>query len=109
MVEHQPRRLVLYETTDDRCPWQEWFDGLQDPKTMAAIDARLLRLRRGHFGDARPLGDDIWELRLHIGPGYRVYLGVESNQLVVLLCGGRKGSQKRDIRRAKKYWRAYRS
>ena len=108
MIEARPRRLVLYETANGRCPWQEWFDGLRDRKTQAAIDARLLRLRRGSFGDSRALGEGVWELRLHVGPGYRVYFGRDSDTLVVLLCGGAKGSQARDIRRAKRYWRDYR-
>jgi putative addiction module killer protein len=101
--------LLLYETPDGRCPWQEWFDGLKERKIQQAIDARLLRLRRGNFGDSRSLGQRVWEARLHVGPGYRIYFGEDGDNLVVLLCGGTKGSQARDIARAKRLWHHYRS
>ena len=107
-MEAQPRRLVLYETANGRCPWQEWFDGPRDRRIRAAIDARLLRLQRGNFGDRRAVGEGVWELRLHVGAGYRMYFGEDGDVVVVLLCGGAKGSQTRDIRRAKTYWSDYR-
>lgn len=107
MIEARTRRLVLYETTEARCPWQEWFDGLKDRKTRASIDARLQRLQLGNFGDRKAVGEGVWELRVHIGPGYRIYLGQEADAVVVLLCGGSKHSQRRDIKRARTYWRDY--
>ena len=60
-----------------------------------------------HFGDAERVGE-VFELRIHVGPGYRVYYGREGDALVILLCGGDKGSQERDIERARAYWRDYR-
>ena len=105
----QPCRLLLYETPEGRCPWREWFDGLKDRNTQAAIDARLLRLQRGNFGDCRSVGGGIWELRVHLGAGYRIYFGRDGLNLVVLLCGGSKGSQKRDVERARVCWSDYRS
>ena len=108
-MEVRPRRLVLYETPAGRCPWQEWFDGLEDRKTKAAIDARLLRLQRGNFGDCKAISAGVSELRVHFGPGYRICFGRDGDTLVVLLCGGRKVAQKRDINRALAYWNDYRS
>jgi putative addiction module killer protein len=62
----------------------------------------------GNFGDSKRLGE-VFELRIHVGPGYRVYYGRGANDMVILLCGGDKGSQARDIERAEAYWRDYRS
>ena len=104
-----PRELVLYETADGRCPFVEWLDGLKDRRTRAIIDARLLRLEHGNLGDSRPVGDGVMELRVHAGPGYRVYFGQDGETIVVLLCGGDKGSQAQDIAAAKSYWNDYRS
>jgi putative addiction module killer protein len=66
----------------------------------------LARLRLGNFGDARRVGD-IFELRVQFGPGYRIYYGRDGDRIVILLCGGDKGSQARDIERAQGYWREY--
>jgi putative addiction module killer protein len=103
------RKLILYETSDGKCPWHEWFHKLSDRKAQAALDARLLRLQRGHFGDCKGVGEGVFELRIHYGPGYRVYFGEDGDSLVVLLSGGSKRTQKRDIARAKAYWADYRS
>ena len=108
-MEIRRRKLLLYETADGRCPWREWFDELKDRKAQAAIDARLLRLQRGNLGDCKAIGAGVSELRVHFGAGYRIYFGQDGYTLVVLLSGGSKGSQKRDIHRAKAYWNDYRS
>ena len=65
------------------------------------------RVRAGNFGDCRALGDGVWELRLQFGPGYRIYFGRSEVGSIVLLCGGDKRSQRRDIERAKTYWRGH--
>lgn len=108
-MEARQRKLILYETPNGRCPWQDWFDALKDRKIQAAIDARLLRPQRGNFGDCKGVGAGIWELRVHFGAGYLIYFGQDGLTLVVLLCGRSKGSQKRDIDRARAYWSDYRS
>ncbi len=66
-------------------------------------------VRLGNFGDSKRVGDGIFELRIHTGAGYRIYYGREGDRVVILLCGGDKGTQKRDIQRAEEYWRDYRS
>ena len=62
------------------------------------------RMELNLFGDARPIGDGLSELRIHFGPGYRVYFGKEGKRIILLLCGGDKSSQAKDIKQAKKYW-----
>lgn len=78
-----------------------WLRELRDRTASAIITARLLRLQHGLFGDSRGLGGGISELRIHHGPGYRVYYTFQAERLIVLLQGGDKSSQERDIRRAK--------
>lgn len=79
----------------------DWRAGLRDNVARERIGARLDRLAFGHFGDAKPVGGKVFELRLDFGPGYRVYFTHLGDVVVVLLCGGDKSSQARDIDRAK--------
>src|SRR5688572_7999860 len=85
-------------------PVQTWLDGLKDLKARVAILRRIDRLRPGNFGDHKFIGNGMWELRVDLGPGYRVYYGHQGHEAVLLLCGGSKRSQTSDIRRALKYW-----
>ena len=82
--------------------FERWMRELRDRRAVARINARLLRIEAGHFGDVRPLGDGVLELRIHYGPGYRLYLIRQGATVVVLLCGGDKASQRRDIEQAKR-------
>ena len=82
--------------------FRKWWTGLKDDRARGAIFGRLDRLAYGHAGDVQPVGEGISELRIHHGPGYRVYFQRRGNTLVVLLCGGDKSSQARDIRTAKR-------
>lgn len=82
--------------------FQKWETGLRDKRARTIIAARLMRLAEGLPGDVEPVGEGVSELRIHYGPGYRVYFQKRGNILIVLLCGGDKGSQKRDIAVAKK-------
>jgi len=88
-------------------PFDEWLDDLSDNKTVARILARLARVRQGNLGDCKSVGEGVNELRLDYGPGYRIYFGQKGPTLIVLLCGGDKRAQERDIRLAKLYWREY--
>ena len=81
--------------------FEKWLKGLRDQQAKARILDRIDRLPDGNFGDTKSIGDGINELRLHFGPGYRVYFMRSGDTIVILLNGGDKGSQKADIARAK--------
>jgi len=89
--------LEVRRTTE----FMEWIDGLRDIQGRARIAKRIDRIALGAFGDTKPVGDEVSELRFTFGPGYRVYYTRRGDVVVILLCGGDKDSQKRDIERAK--------
>ena len=80
--------------------YARWFDGLRDRRARARIDARIRRVSLGNLGDVRPVGEGVSELRIDYGPGYRVYFMQRRQTLVVLLAGGDKDTQDRDVRTA---------
>ena len=77
-----------------------WLDALSDPTARSRIAKRIARFEVGLFGDVEPVGGGVSEMRVHYGPGYRVYFTRRGGEVVILLCGGDKGSQARDIARA---------
>ncbi len=81
-----------------------WLAGLNDRQAQARIAARLVRLNNGNFGDCKPVGQGVWELRIDWGPGYRVYYVLDGPRIVLLCNGGDKRSQVHDIRRAIERW-----
>jgi putative addiction module killer protein len=81
--------------------FEEWLKGLYDQRAKASIASRIERIEDGNFGDNRSVGGGISELPIDVGQGYRVYYTIRNNTLVILLCGGGKSSQRRDIRRAR--------
>lgn len=107
MREVHPRQVEFYCTSNGQEPFSEWLLSIQDQSTQDRILARLERLKSGNLGDCRSVGSGVFELRLDFGPGYRIYFGQVSNTIVLLLCGGDKSSQTRDIERAKTYWLEY--
>ena len=109
MNEAVPRSLEEYVTAEGRSPFSEWINGLRDRKVRARVRVRLDRLSLGNFGDCRSLGAGLHELRIDYGPGYRVYLGEIGSRVVLLLTGGTKRTQKRDIDQAKSFWADFRS
>lgn len=80
--------------------FEKWIEKLRDERARGLIIARLFRLEEGQFGDVSPVGEGISELRVHYGPGYRIYFYRRGDEIVVLLCGGDKSSQPRDIKLA---------
>jgi putative addiction module killer protein len=78
----------------------KWIQELKDLKGKARIQARIDKLEFGHFGDCESIGSGVFELRIHFGPGYRVYLMKKGQELVILLAGGDKGSQAKDLKQA---------
>jgi putative addiction module killer protein len=100
-------QIKLLTTVDGATPFEEWYHAIRDKTTRVRIRARLDRLVLGNFGDVRPVGSGISELRLQFGPGYRIYFAQADSQLVVLLAAGDKSSQQRDILLAISLWKAY--
>jgi putative addiction module killer protein len=86
--------------------FEAWFRGLANRRAKQVILARLTRLEQGNFGDVKPIGEGISELRIDLGPGYRIYFVRRGPAVYLLLIGGDKGSQKRDIEDAKEMGRA---
>ncbi|MCH8294561.1 type II toxin-antitoxin system RelE/ParE family toxin [Candidatus Poribacteria bacterium] len=107
MFATHPRELQIYQAPNGKEPFTEWLESIRDRKTRNRIQARLDRLEVGNFGDYRSVGEGVFELRLQFGSGYRIYFGEADNTIVLLLCGGDKSSQARDINRAKAYWQEY--
>lgn len=103
------QELKTYANARGYEPFADWLNNLKDKMGRKQILNRIGRLEAGNFGDCKFLGDGIWELRVFHGPGYRVYLGKEGEQVVILLCGGDKKTQSKDIERAKEYWKEYQS
>jgi putative addiction module killer protein len=103
------KELLVYQTEEGREPFQEWRKNLRDKVTLARIDRRLEHLAQGHYGDYKAVGEGVYELRFFFGSGYRVYFAEDGKTIVVLLLGGDKGSQSKDIAKAKGYWKEHRT
>lgn len=94
-----------YVTEDGRDVFADWRDQVRDSHVKIAIDRRIYRVELGNFGDHKHCRDGVWELRLDMGPGYRVYYALAGRSVVLLLCGGIKRSQEADIPTACEYWK----
>tara|TARA_R110001606_G_scaffold188590_5_gene336407 strand:- start:1027 stop:1368 length:342 start_codon:yes stop_codon:yes gene_type:complete len=99
-------RVEQYVTVAGDCPFANWFDSLD---TQAALKVRtaIARMESGNMGDAKPVGSGVSERRINYGPGYRIYFGKDGNALVLLLTGGTKKRQQKDIDQAKALWSDY--
>jgi len=94
-----------YLTADEqRDPYMEWLRRMRDAQARIAVIRRIARIEHGNFGDHRFCRDGVWELRVDVGQGYRVYYGMSGQSVVLLLCGGAKRTQDTDIKRAVQYW-----
>jgi putative addiction module killer protein len=105
----EPKQVLFYADADGNEPFQLWIDTLRDKQGRRRILNRLVRLQQGNYGDVAPIGEGLSELRMFFGPGYRVYFGEEAGNIVIILCGGDKASQDRDIEQAKTYWQEYKT
>jgi putative addiction module killer protein len=93
-----------YLTADDKDIFLDWRRKQRDKKAMISIDRRVNGVEQGNFGDHDFCRDGVWELRIDVGAGYRVYYAVAGKKIVLLLCGGDKRTQTADINRACEYW-----
>ena len=96
-----------YINVDNIKVFRKWLNELNDQQAYIRISRRILLLERGGFGDCKPLQGGVWELRIDHGPGYRVYYGLTGKTVLLLLCGGDKRTQNRDIERAVAYFEDY--
>jgi len=98
-------RIEHYLTADrSKDLYVDWLRSLRDTKAKVAIIRRVARIEQGNFGDHKFCRDGVWELRVDVGPGYRVYYAVSGHEVVLLLCGGDKRTQDADIDRAVTCW-----
>lgn len=93
-----------YLTAESKDVFLAWLRQLRDPLAKVQILKRVNRIEQGNFGDCKFCRDGVWELRIDIGSGYRVYYAQSGSQIVLLLCGGDKRTQDADIDRAAKFW-----
>lgn len=108
-MEARQRKIVVYATSHGDAPLEVWLSSLRDKKSKARVLNRIDRLRLGNFGDCKSVGSGVFELRIHFGPGFRVYFGLEGDEIVILLCGGDKKSQRKDISKAIEFLKEHRS
>lgn len=107
MFDGQPKQLLIYETKDGTQPLEKWMTKLRDVEAIARLDERIDRLERGNPGDYKSVGAGVYELRIDYGAGFRLYFAFAGRQIILLLCGGDKTTQTRDIRLAQQYWQDY--
>jgi putative addiction module killer protein len=88
-------------------PFRKWFSKLRDIDAKAHIRKRIRQAEEGNFGNYRHVGDGVFEFKIFEGPGYRIYFGIDGDTLIVIIIGGDKSSQKRDIEKAKELWQVY--
>jgi len=96
--------LIVYQQDRGQRPFEKWFQGLRDKRAQSRVITRLDQVRAGNLGDCKPVGEGVIELRIDVGAGYRIYCARNGEALVILLCGGDKHSQSKDIQHAKEFW-----
>ena len=106
-MDAKERTILTYVKADGSAPFNDWLEALKDRKARAIIRTRINRVRLGNLGDCKSVGQGVNELRIKFGAGYRVYFGKEGDTIIILLSGGDKSSQNKDIDRAKQYWKDY--
>ena len=99
-------RILEYNEFNGRSPFRAWFDAL-DPVAAAKVTVAVKRMELGNFSNVRPVGQGVLEFKIDFGPGYRIYFGKDGGEIVILLGGGSKQRQRRDITEAKARWADY--
>lgn len=105
--ETKPKQIIFYQDNGGKEPFSEWLNKLRDAQIKRRILIRLRRFEQGNYGDYKSLGENLNELRLFFGAGYRIYFGEDAENIVIILCAGDKSTQAQDIKIAQKYWKEY--
>lgn len=103
----EPKQIVYYHTRGGGIPFKKWLQNLRDRSVAARVMTQVDRAVEGNLGDFKTIGMGVLEMRIHWGPGYRIYFGFDGIHYVVLLLGGNKSRQQQDIRKAQEYWQDY--
>jgi putative addiction module killer protein len=106
-METTPRELRVYESPSGAFPFDHWIEGLRDRQARYIISTRLDRLEEGNYGNCKSVGEGVLELKINFGPGYRIYFAEDGPRLILLLLGGDKNTQQKDIKLAQSYWREF--
>lgn len=101
--ETQPKRIEIYQTANGKRPFEDWLKRL-DKKVQVRIDSKIMNQLAAGGALTKPLDEDLFEVKLDFGPGYRVYCGDHTDALIIVLCGGDKSTQSKDIEKARDYW-----
>lgn len=101
------KQIILYDLQNGKEPFDIWLSSIKDKTTRAKIKTSILRLSVGNYGDCKRLSNNISELRLHFGSGYRIYFSDLNKIIILLLCGGDKSAQSKDIEKATNYLKDY--
>ena len=101
------KEIRFYQTNSGKRPFIDWLEAQKDKVVRAQVNARLARLAVGNYGDTKSIGKGIQEARIHYGAGYRVYFAELDNEIILLLLGGSKNTQEKDIKKAKEYWQKF--
>ncbi|MGB5697946.1 MAG: type II toxin-antitoxin system RelE/ParE family toxin [Polyangiales bacterium] len=101
-------RIREFQDASGKSPFASWFDKL-NPRAAAKVTVALTRLEQGNTSNVKSVGSGVHELRIDHGPGYRIYFGRQGNELIILLCGGTKARQRKDIETAKLRWSEFKT
>jgi putative addiction module killer protein len=107
-MEVKPIQILIYQDPKGKEPFTEWLTSDCDKTIRARIFSRLDRVEQGNLGDCKSFGKSLFELRIHVSPGIRIYFGKMEDTIILLLLGGTKSTQKKDIEKAKIYWEDFR-
>ncbi len=99
--------VKILEIEGETSPFEKWYQSIKDKVIKRRILVQIKRLELGNFGDWKSIGDGVYEIRMTFGPGYRIYFARQDDKIVVILAGGNKSTQAKDIEKAKELWRKY--
>lgn len=104
----KPKKVIVFQDDKGKEPYTDWLYSLKDLKAKIRIADRVDRIETfGVYGDCKPVGGGVLELRVFVGAGYRVYFAEDGDTIVILLCGGDKATQRKDIKKAQEYLEVY--